>query len=112
MVSAKIKKDLEIAYKDLANTSVDLDSYDGQLLSLAFDIFTSDTFIAGIAEKILSGDCINNDDRIILIKPLIVDDVYWVTNSGQVIDINDDKPLFELAKKIETVRKICSTVVS
>jgi hypothetical protein len=112
MVSAKVKRDLEIAFKDLANTSVDLDLYSGKLLSVAFDVFTSDTFIAGIADKILSGDTVDNNDRIILAKPLILDEICWVTNNGQTVDIKDDKLLFELAQKIENLRKICVNIVS
>lgn len=111
MVSSKVKRNLEIAFEDLANTPINLDSYSGKLLSVAFDVVTSDTFIAGIADKILSGDVVDSNDRIILAKPLIVDRVYWVDNTGQITDIKNDEMLFELARKIENVRKICLKII-
>jgi hypothetical protein len=107
MVSSKVRKDLEVAFEELASTSVDIHVYNGQLLDTAFDVFTANTFIAGVADKVLSGDAVDDSDRMILATPLILNQTFWVMNCGQAINIENDQPLFELAQKIEKVRELC-----
>jgi len=111
MVSSELKKRLEAELKDLSTTSIDLEDYKGELLNVAFDIYNSDTFIAGIADKILSGDIITKGDKNILAIPLIVDNTFWVKNNGQTIDLKNSRQLLTLAEKIENLRKICRNLI-
>lgn len=108
MVSSNIETELARAFENLSSRSIDLNDYDGELIELAFDITTSDTFISGIADKILSGDTLQNEDRKILAKPLILDEIFWINSDGQLTNLKDDERLFEHAQQIERLRKICA----
>lgn len=112
MVSPEAMKDLKAALEGLGSAFVDINSYSGELLAAAFDVYTTDTFIAGIADKIISGHMISDVDRAILAKPLIFDRVFWITSSGQTIDIKDDPLLLDLAQKVELLREKCAIIAN
>lgn len=110
MVSSEIKRKLKIAFENLANTNVDLNSYKGKLFDVACEIFTSETFVAGIADTLIDGGKIDSKDRIILKSSFILNGSFWVCNNGQIFDLAKDLQLLELASKMENLRQICAKI--
>jgi hypothetical protein len=108
MVPAEIKSKLRLAFDKLSDTRIDLNNYEGSLFEVACEIFTSETFVAGIADTLLDEGSIDLDHRIILEYPLILNSTFWVCTDGQTFDLTQDLLLLDLAAKVEKLRQICT----
>ena len=106
-----MKKKLRLAFKELAETSIKLNDYRGKLSDIAFDLSITDSFIAGIADRILGGDLITSDEIALLRKPFLHDETFWTTTDGLCADLEHSPELLGFASKIEEVRRICSEFV-
>jgi hypothetical protein len=73
----------------------------------AFSIKTADTFIAGIADTILSGKTIPIEHRAILEREFIRSRKMWVMEDGSPFDLSSFPELLNWATIIESVRNEC-----
>jgi hypothetical protein len=102
---------LKSAFTKLAGMSINIGDYVGSLHEVAFDLCYTDSFIAGIADRILSGEPISRQERAVIHKPFILDETYWASTEGLYVDLSNHEKLLEIAKQIEEVRQICARMV-
>src|SRR5688572_20329708 len=96
IVSSEKESKLKLAFEKLADTKVDLNGYDGSLFEVACEIFTSETFVAGIADTILDGGRIALSHKVVAESPLILDRTFWVRKDGETFDLKQDVVLLDL----------------
>lgn len=111
MVSAKEIAELKEQYEALTKRSIDLDDYPGPLFQLVFEIITADTFVAGISSKILDGDPIEPEERVVLANPLLERERWWKSEDGQLIDLQEYRELREYALGLERLRQKSNQVL-
>ena len=56
-------------FEVLAEQSLDIHEYAGRLFDVVFEILTADSFVAGIAGKLLDGDAVSTEERVLSIRP-------------------------------------------
>ena len=107
MVSSKDVAEIRQCFEELKHHSVDPHSYSGFLFDVVFEIITADTYIAGIASKILDGDFIEVWERLLLGKSLLIDKHWWQRPTGEVFDLKGHAYINEYAIKVERLREKC-----
>jgi hypothetical protein len=112
MVSTKEIDELRRCFEVLGEHSLDLHQFTGELSSVVFEMFTADSFIAGIASKMLDRDPVPNDERIIVSKPLLIEGRWWRQMSGNLFDLKDQPDVLQLALHIERLRSSCNKILS
>lgn len=111
MVPATMMSELRSSFEDLRRRKIDLVGYAGLGHAAAFDLITTDSFVAGIATKILDGSSVESNERAAVEKPFLVEGNTWRLVSGEVFDLRDDTELRELAISIERVRECCYKIL-
>jgi hypothetical protein len=94
-------------FEELKHHSVDPHNYKGLLFDVVFEIITADTYIAGIASKILDGEVIEAEERFLLGRSLLADKHRWQRPTGEVFDLQDHAEIGEYAIKVESLREKC-----
>ncbi len=112
MVSSKIIKEIKQCYETLAQQSLDPHNYTGPLFQVVFEIITADTFIAGIASKILNRDPIEPEERVVINNPVLIEDRWWRCDNGQMFDVYEYTEVRQVAMNIERLRGKCNEVVT
>jgi hypothetical protein len=107
MVSPKDVAEIKQCFEELRHHSVDPYNYSGLLFDVVFEIITADTYIAGIANKILDKEFIEVEERFFLGKPLLVDKRWWQRPMGEAFDMQDHADISEYAIKVERLREKC-----
>ena|SRR5215470_4958760 len=107
MVSSKDVDEIRQCFDELKHHSVDPHNYSGLLFDVVFEIITADTYIAGVASKILDGEFIEVEERLLLGKSLLIDEHWWQRRTGEVFDMQDHADISEYAMKVERLREKC-----
>ncbi len=107
MVSPEDVAEIRQCFERLEHHSVDPHNYSGLLFDVVFEIITVDTYIAGIASKILDGEFIETEERLFLGKSLLIDEHWWQRPTGEVFDMQDHADISEFAVKVERLREKC-----
>jgi hypothetical protein len=77
-----------------------------------FEIITADTFIAGIASKILDGDPIEPEERVVINNPVLIEDRWWRCDNGQMFDVYEHTEVRQVAMNVERLRRKCNEVLT
>lgn len=111
MVSPEMMRQLATAFDELKNRSFNVNDYKGAAFDVAFDIVTLETGIAGIADRVLSGQPVPKDLLQILRRSFIADGRSFVNHNGHSFDLSDTPDLLKYIKLIDRVRKLCLQIV-
>lgn len=113
MVSSKALENLRKYFTDLANQKVaDINEYTGTLRDVLFDLITADTYVAGIATKILDGDPVESYEVSFVSVPFLKNEHFWQLRDGREVDIEQNPDILAHAKIIEKVRKVCYDILN
>lgn len=112
MVSSKVIAEVKQCYEVLTQQSLDPHNYTYPLFQVVFEIITADTFVAGIASKILDGESVEPEERVIASSPLLLEEHWWQCDDGQLFDIQEHTEVCQVALSIERLRKKCNEVLS
>lgn len=107
MVSPTIIQEIQRRYEAIKHQSLDLHKYSGELFDVACEIITADSFIAGVASKILDGSTIEPIERALAQAPLLIERRLWRRDNGQLVDVSQFDDIYDLANGIETLRSLC-----
>ena len=77
MVSSKLIREIGKRYEALMQTSIELGKYNGALFDVAFEITTAETFVAGVASKIMDHNQLTADDKLIVGRPFMLESRWW-----------------------------------
>jgi hypothetical protein len=105
---SSIKERLITAFERLKYLSVPVAEYEDEAQDAAFDITTTDTFVAGIADTILRGKTVSAEHRPVVAHPFLRGDGFWLCADAPAFDLNPFPELLEYATAIERVRKLCA----
>ena len=83
MVSPELLKEVEERFDVLSQSSIEPGNYTGSLFDVAFEITTADTFVAGVASKIIDRDRLTKQDKAIVQRPLLLEGRWWQCDDGQ-----------------------------
>ena len=111
MVPSKVIAEIKQSYEALARQSIDPHNYTGYLFQVVFEIITADTFIAGIASKILDGEPIEPEDRAVVSSPVLIEERWWQCDDGQMYDVQGHAEVRQVAMNIEKLRKKCYDIL-
>jgi len=106
MVSSEIRE-LRSGFKKMTKAIIDVNDYHGELSDLAFDLCTTESFIAGLVGRILENDILSDEELRVLAESFIVDGRFWNGPNEQVTELAKSQSLFEFAIELENVRKLC-----
>jgi hypothetical protein len=107
MVPSRRIAELQKAYIRLQDHSIESNRYVGSELDLAFDLTTVDTFVAGIASKVLDGESVTPEEILLLNRPFLVGNI-WNGHEVHKSDISGISEMLKYANAIEEVRVILS----
>ena len=82
-------RELEERFDAMAQSAIELHNYTGSLFDVAFEITTADTFIAGVASKIIDGNRMIKKDESIVQRPLLLEWRWWQCEDGSVFDLSE-----------------------
>ena len=88
-----------------------LQDYDGAIRDVVFDVFTAETFIAGIAESLLSKVTPSPQHLEILTTRLLTQDRCWKGTLVTAVDINATPEIARYVELLEEVRRNCLVIV-
>jgi|SRR5882724_1614113 len=111
MVPTKVLEELRQLYESDERV-IDLANYAGSLFDVAFDVITADTFVAGIASKIVDRDIVTAEERIAVDVPFLLEDRWWRRDDGQLFDLQPHAEIHKVAISIEYLRGKCSDALS
>lgn len=111
MASSKVLKELRQLYQNPGERLIEFSKYTGAAHDLAFDITTEDTFIAGIASRILDHRTISREDRQIIDDSRMEGD-RWRCDDGEFVDLSPYPEIKAVAKRVEEFRAKCVEALS
>jgi hypothetical protein len=112
MVSSELIREIGKRYEALTQTSIELGKYSGLLFDLAFEITTAETFVAGVATKIIDHSRLTAEDRLIVGRPFMLEGRWWKCNSGGVFDLGEHPEISRAAVAIEELRATCERALN
>ena len=74
MVPPKVMTELRKSYDAVRRSTIDPHDYEGPLFDLVFDLITTETFLAGIASKVIDGDLAIPQEGAVVRKPALTED--------------------------------------
>ncbi|MCU7863832.1 MAG: hypothetical protein KZQ92_07620 [Candidatus Thiodiazotropha sp. (ex Lucinoma borealis)] len=110
MVSSKLREQLKDAYKKTCNQTININDYAGTDFDILFDILTAETFIAGLADRLIEGETIDTLERSILERQLFSGKV-WHLDNGEECVLSHDLEILTYAKQVENLRNICMRIL-
>lgn len=110
MVSAKVLEKVRRQYES-DDRVIDLDRYKGDLFDVVFEIVTADTFVAGVASKILDQEPPTEEEKSVVARPLFSEGL-WLRESGGSVDLRPHLEIYRVAHAIETLRTICNQALT
>jgi hypothetical protein len=111
MVPAKVVEELKQLYESEERV-IDLHQYSGPLFDVVFEIITADTFVAGVASKIVDREVVTPEERAVVTTPLLLDNRMWRCDDGEKFDIQLYPEINRVAKSIESLRAKCQEALS
>jgi hypothetical protein len=112
MVSPKLTAEIMRCYEALREQRLDIHRYSGPLLDVVFEMITADTFVAGVARKLMDGDLVAPKERIVVRDPLLLEDRWWRCDAGQLFDLEPYEEIRMVATSIESLRAKCKDALS
>ncbi len=103
-MTAEIKR----CYEALTDKRIDIHKYSGPLFDVVFEIITADTFVAGVASKLLDRDPVTREERNIISAQMLLEGRLWRLDNGQLFDLQAHAEIKEIAMTIETLRAKCN----
>ena len=107
MVSSKLIREIGKRYEALMQKSIELGKYNGALFDVAFEITTAETFVAGVASKIVDHNQLTADDKLIVGRSVMLESRWWKCASGSLFDLNEHPEISRAAIAIEELRAAC-----
>lgn len=112
MVSTKIMNQLRDAYEIAKNSKAPrLSNYSIILQKVLEDIFSTESFIAGIADTLLTRGEISSKKIKILKRPLLQGSC-WEYVDGRSYDLIGIPEILEYAKGVEKIRILCVATIN
>ena len=110
MGSTVMIEELRASMEVMRRTSVRAADYEGPLFDVVFDILTADTFVAGIATKILDGESIPHNERVIVVRSPLVVKNSWLYE-GRPFDLSAHPAILAVAHAVEHTRDLCCRII-
>lgn len=104
--------ELKNLFEVLAEHSIDIHEYTGRMFDIVFEIVTADTFVAGIASKLLNGDSVSPEERVFVASPMLIEGRWWRCDDGQSVDIRPYPKAKVVADAVEKLRHKCNEALS
>jgi hypothetical protein len=111
MVSAQIIAEIRGSFEALGQQRLDIHQYSPPLFDVVFEIISADTFIAGIASKLLDRDAVGPEERAVVDHPLLVERRWWRLENGELFDIEPYVEIYKVAVAVEDLRMKCRAAV-
>jgi hypothetical protein len=110
MVRTKVLKDLKLMF-DSKDRVIDLHRYTGELFDVVFDIVSADTFVAGIASKLLAHEAILSEEQAFITNPFFDRHGNWKSSDGKTINLRSAHEVYTVALALEKLRaKYCQAL--
>ena len=106
MVRTKVLRELDRLFNNTGQRSFDIHNYTGQAFDIAFEINTADTFIAGIASRIIDQEKITRAHRKILNEARL-SGTDWRCFDGELFSLKQYPELYTAACGVEELRSKC-----
>ena len=106
MVSTKVLKELRQLY-DSDERVFDIHKCRDRLFDVAFEINTTDSFVSGIASKILDRGKVTAKERLFISKPLLDEGALWRCDDGETFDIGPYPEVMRVVTGMEKLRVKC-----
>jgi hypothetical protein len=110
MVSSKVRSKLVEAFETLKNSTLDIHNYSGNDFDVVFDIISTDTFIAGIVDRIIDGQNIDQQENVIL-KKKYLENTCWITTEGNLLPLEHLPEVLEYAQVLQKVQQLCAKII-
>jgi hypothetical protein len=111
MVSTEMRAAVKLAFEALEDQKLDIHQYSPPLFDVVFEIFSADSFIAGIAGKILDRDRIVAEETAILDRPLLQDRRWWRLENGELFDLEPYQEVSTAANALDNLRARCKAAL-
>ena len=110
MRSTEMIDELRASLDVMRRTSVRAADFEGALFDVVFDILTADTFVAGIATKILDGESIPQNERVVVDRSPLVVKNSWIYE-GRPFDLSAHPTILAVARAVENTRALCCQII-
>ena len=101
-------REMKELFDAVVHSSIELGNYTGPLFDVAFEITTAETFVGGVASKIIDRDRITKRDRLVVQHPLLLEGRWWQCDDGNVFDLRVNPEINSRAMTIEKLRATCA----
>ena len=98
-------------YEELAELSLDIHKYSGPLFDVIFEIITVDSYVAGIASKLLDINTITPEERAFVATRKLMEGM-WRRDDGQLFDIRPYPEVKVVADTVERLRSKCDQALN
>ena len=99
-LTAEIKRHFEA----LQQQRLEIHDYAPPLFDVVFKIYTADTFVAGIASKLIDRDPVTPEEKVVVASPLMIERRWWRRDNGELFDLQPHAEVVEAALAIEDLR--------
>jgi hypothetical protein len=106
MVSTKVLNELRRLY-DSDERVFDIHECRDRLFDVALEINTTDSFVAGIASKILDQGKVTAKERLFISKPLLEEGTLWRCDDGETFDLGPHPEVMRVVTGLEKLRVKC-----
>jgi hypothetical protein len=111
VVSPELTAEIERSFEALQNQKLEIHDYSPPLSHIVFEIYTADSFVAGIASKLLDRDPVRPEERVVVESPLMIDGRWWQCDDGELFDLQAHPEVRETAMAIEDLRVKCKAAL-
>ena len=111
MVSPKLTAEIKRGFEALRNQKLEIHDYGPPLFDVVFEIYTADTFVAGIASKLVDRDPVMQEERVVVESPLMIEGRWWRRDNGELFDLQPHVEVLEAAMAIEDLRIKCKAAL-
>lgn len=105
MVSSEMTSELVKLFDILKSKTLDIHSYSGDDFDVVFDLISTDSFLAGIADRVIEGKSVTYDE-IIILKQKNMDGTDWITTEGSYISLEHLPEVLTYAQLLDSMRKL------
>jgi hypothetical protein len=107
MASAQLIQEIRDLFDTLSNQSLTVHHYSGRVFDAVFDITTADTFVAGVASRLIDGDAATIEEFGFIGEPMLTEGRWWRCNDGKLFDLEPYPEIKLVAGTIESLRQKC-----
>jgi hypothetical protein len=111
LVSSSAIERVRRAFFEVDEHQVELRDYQGATKAALFELVTGQSFLAGIATRILNREGVPEDDRAALVDPFLLPENRWRRPFGPCVDLTQPE-LVALARALERLRDACFVALS